>query len=479
MKKALLLALAFVALSLNAKVITLNLQQEAEGVTFDENGLWVERFQGEANTFSYGIFTFSHYGTIMKGSYEYEGEIIEYETPYCEGFSVSKSTATDFQYYGLSDWNNAVGKGQLGDAFLMVYDGGAWAYAPKTLTFNDGNAYTPKEVYLCNAASVLTAVKEGTLAPARKFEKGDYFTVTFNGLDKEGNKIEGSEVVCYLIDYRSEDEAAWKLNEGWERFDLSALGEVYGITYTVNSTDVGEYGINTPTYFAMDALAVDNGEAEYFLKHPFDGSNWEWKALEQEDGLWVLNSTWGGVGVNINTKADDADAQWFPAEQIAGLDNVTVGSEVKFIYNAELNTMAVELTGEPVEPVAEYFIKHPWGTGLDADWTWKPLAKVAEGVYEIEDLWGGVGVNINTVASDQGAQWIPAADIAGAAELKIGAQIRFVYNATAKTVAVELTTALPAVLQDKENTSKKVMIDGKLYIVTTRGVFNQLGQEVR
>jgi len=393
MKKALLLALAFVALSVNAKVITLNLQQEAEGVTFDENGLWVERFQGEANTFSYGIFTFSHYGTIMKGSYEYEGEIIEYETPYCEGFSVSKSTATDFQYYGLSDWNNAVGKGQLGDAFLMVYDGGAWAYAPKTLTFNDGNAYTPKEVYLCNAASVLTAVKEGTLAPARKFEKGDYFTVTFNGLDKEGNKIEGSEVVCYLIDYRSEDEAAWKLNEGWERFDLSALGEVYGITYTVNSTDVGEYGINTPTYFAMDALSVDDGE--------------------------------------------------------------------------------------PEEPETEYFIKHPWGTGLDADWTWKPLAKVAEGVYEIEDLWGGVGVNINTVASDQGAQWIPAADIAGAAELEIGAQIRFVYNATAKTVAVELTTALPAVLQDKENTSKKVMIDGKLYIVTPHGVFNQLGQEVR
>ena len=259
MKKALLLALAFVALSINAEVITLDLNQEVEGVSFDENGLWKERSEGEVNTFNYGIFSFSHYGTVMKGSYEYEGNFYDYEYPYCDVFSVSKSTATDFQSYGVSDWNNAVGKGYLGDAFVVAYDGGGY-YAPNVLTFNDGNAYFPKEVYLCNMASVLKAVKEGTLAPARKFENGDYFAITFNGLDKEGNKIEGSEVVCYLIDYRSEDEADWKLNEDWERFDLSALGEVYGISFSVNSSDVGQYGMNTPAYFAMDALAVADGE---------------------------------------------------------------------------------------------------------------------------------------------------------------------------------------------------------------------------
>ena len=38
--------------------------------------------------------------------------------------------------------------------------------------------------------------------------------------------------------------------------DLSSLGDVTGLEFNVASSDVGDFGINTPTYFAMDDLTV-------------------------------------------------------------------------------------------------------------------------------------------------------------------------------------------------------------------------------
>ncbi|MBQ4138770.1 MAG: DUF4465 domain-containing protein, partial [Muribaculaceae bacterium] len=42
----------------------------------------------------------------------------------------------------------------------------------------------------------------------------------------------------------------------WTWFDMSALGQVSGIFFTMDSSDKGNYGINTPTYFVMDKLTV-------------------------------------------------------------------------------------------------------------------------------------------------------------------------------------------------------------------------------
>ena len=39
--------------------------------------------------------------------------------------------------------------------------------------------------------------------------------------------------------------------------DLSSLGLVKTIEFSVASSDTGDYGINTPTYFAMDNIEID------------------------------------------------------------------------------------------------------------------------------------------------------------------------------------------------------------------------------
>jgi hypothetical protein len=43
----------------------------------------------------------------------------------------------------------------------------------------------------------------------------------------------------------------------WTFFDLSGLGEVESVYFTLNSTDTGDYGMNTASYFCMDKFQVN------------------------------------------------------------------------------------------------------------------------------------------------------------------------------------------------------------------------------
>lgn len=42
----------------------------------------------------------------------------------------------------------------------------------------------------------------------------------------------------------------------WTRWDLSSLGKVARIAFTMEGSRTGEWGLNTPAYFAYDDVAV-------------------------------------------------------------------------------------------------------------------------------------------------------------------------------------------------------------------------------
>ena len=44
--------------------------------------------------------------------------------------------------------------------------------------------------------------------------------------------------------------------DSWELVDLSTLGTVYGLSFGLSSSDNGDWGMNTPAYFAMDNLDI-------------------------------------------------------------------------------------------------------------------------------------------------------------------------------------------------------------------------------
>lgn len=107
--------------------------------------------------------------------------------------------------------------------------------------------------YVCNNPYVYYAIEKGN-PYSTKFEQGDWFKLVAHGIDEQGT--ETGTVEYYLADYRSENADDWKLNDTWEWVDLSELGQIASIYFTMESSDVGDYGINTPTYFCLDKLTV-------------------------------------------------------------------------------------------------------------------------------------------------------------------------------------------------------------------------------
>jgi hypothetical protein len=82
----------------------------------------------------------------------------------------------------------------------------------------------------------------------------DYLLLTITGLDGGGKTTGAVEV--YLADYRFEDSALDILVDWWTEVDLSALSGARRLSFGLESTDVGQFGMNTPAYFAVDNLRL-------------------------------------------------------------------------------------------------------------------------------------------------------------------------------------------------------------------------------
>ena len=59
-------------------------------------------------------------------------------------------------------------------------------------------------------------------------------------------------VECYVVDFR---DGKREMATDWNEYLLTNLGEGYNrVRVTIETTDVGEWGANTPLYIAMDDL---------------------------------------------------------------------------------------------------------------------------------------------------------------------------------------------------------------------------------
>lgn len=85
----------------------------------------------------------------------------------------------------------------------------------------------------------------------------DWFKLTFTGYT--GTSRTGTitgQVELYLADYRSSDRSLDYIIQDWTTVNLTALGEVGSIGLGFSSTDNGRWGMNTPSYVALDDLVV-------------------------------------------------------------------------------------------------------------------------------------------------------------------------------------------------------------------------------
>jgi hypothetical protein len=78
----------------------------------------------------------------------------------------------------------------------------------------------------------------------------DWFKLTITG-SLNGNPSAQS-VDLYLADFRSPDTTQHYIVKDWQWVDLSSLGNVNEVQFTLSSSDTGSFGMNTPAYFAID-----------------------------------------------------------------------------------------------------------------------------------------------------------------------------------------------------------------------------------
>lgn len=114
--------------------------------------------------------------------------------------------------------------------------------------------YQFKGAWVTNTTYAYLAIKDGNdggLNAVRQFADGDYFILTAVGRDAQGTEI--GRVNFYLADYRNGQS---KIVNTWEWFDWSALASAASISFELDSTDKGEYGMNTPAYFCLDGITL-------------------------------------------------------------------------------------------------------------------------------------------------------------------------------------------------------------------------------
>ncbi len=81
----------------------------------------------------------------------------------------------------------------------------------------------------------------------------DWFKLSAYGTDAAGNVLSTS-VDFYLADFRFADNSLDYIVESWAYMDLSALSGASTLYFNVSSSDAGNYGMNTPGYFAVDDI---------------------------------------------------------------------------------------------------------------------------------------------------------------------------------------------------------------------------------
>lgn len=172
------------------------------------------------------------------------------EYGYWGGFTASNRT--DVNQTGLNAQYTAVpGVGYDGSSQYAV----AYTYGMETEVYAaDGQPHTVTGCYITNNLWAYQDIFEGSMGQTPfgglTGDDPDWFKLTATGKNASGQTI--GELDFYLADYRFANNEEDYVVETWEWFDLSPLGSVASISFSLSSTKSNYGGMITPAYFCME-----------------------------------------------------------------------------------------------------------------------------------------------------------------------------------------------------------------------------------
>ena len=250
MKKLLYLAIAALPLFVSScsdddDDVNLTVQLNQTEIAYGTDGVW----EGVStnNMFQSQYMVFSHdgeigpWGLVWNGftparvsSTEVQTNWLDHQFQIMTGGGLSGSGTP----YIVAFWNNQENETTPVDSrsCRITYQ--------KSLT-SEKTSFSPVYVYVQNTAYAYYTMRDGN-AFSKKFTDSDYLVLTAHGVKADGNELTTD---IYLA------EDSKYLNE-WTQWNLQGLGEITTLYFTMRSSDTGEWGMNTPAYFALDNLQV-------------------------------------------------------------------------------------------------------------------------------------------------------------------------------------------------------------------------------
>ncbi|KAA6339366.1 hypothetical protein EZS27_012696 [termite gut metagenome] len=193
-----------------------------------------------------------------KGNFEDPLHILQFDHYYYNpeggsfggGFTYTNSTNNSTP--GYSNIGVCTAGGHSGNTYLTAYIDNI--FAPSQITNLQSDKYKFTGAWITNSTYAYLAIKDGNdggLGAARQFKAEDSFVLTAIGYDSHNNLI--GKVSFYLADFRSGKK---NLIDKWVWVDFTPVASAEYIKFEMFSTDTGDFGMNTPSYFCMDDITL-------------------------------------------------------------------------------------------------------------------------------------------------------------------------------------------------------------------------------
>lgn len=189
---------------------------------------------------SYLAFTTDTTALLASGNYELS-QTVAYGGTYVTGAVVTNITDTTFKDY-KDAYKSVAGGAKGGKNYVVWYEDGF-----------SGNAIKLKEaakvagMYVCNNVYAYNSITKGDAIAGDPFGDDDWFMLSIGGM-LDGKMVD-TQVDFYLAKGKN-------VVTEWTYVDLSQLGKVDAIFFTMTGSRTGTWGLNTPTYFCIDNLGA-------------------------------------------------------------------------------------------------------------------------------------------------------------------------------------------------------------------------------
>ncbi len=167
------------------------------------------------------------------------------------------SNTTDITTPGFMNQYSAITAGGVDDSDTY---GVSFAFSPSILHLvGEAAGEVVDGMYITNGTYAFLEMRDGGFGKIFGGVTGDdpdFFLLTikkyYNG------ELSTDSINFYLADFRFEDNSEDYIVDEWTFVDLKPLGAADSLQFSLASSDVGMFGMNTPAYFCVDNIRSTN-----------------------------------------------------------------------------------------------------------------------------------------------------------------------------------------------------------------------------